>query len=263
MTCEPFRLPDGTSGFVCSRGKRTARCFYCRTPHSRLCDHDIGQGKTCSRKLCSEHARSVGDDKDLCPDHANAKPVLMAEKPQLQIWTGTTYWHRADPDALDVMIMTGGANGRPFAPSMIIFKPALKAREEAERLELVAISHELSDPEKARTIRAEATRLEHAAWLLYRRQYLAEMLVSSGREVPAEWAKDTADARARGVLPYVEAWQAELVRSRRAYLCYCPPEKRDHCHARLLTTVLIRLGAAYSGELARPVRNEAQLSLLK
>lgn len=211
MTCHAFRLPDGTSGFVCTRGKRVAKCFYCNAAHTRLCDFVFVPGTTCSRKLCANHAYGPPGGDDFCPDHATAKPA-PAVVTTLHVWTGTTYWHRSDPDALDVTIMTGGANGRPFAPSMAIFKPAMKARDDAERIEAVAALHEQTDPPKARELREEATRLELQTWAVYKRQYLAEMLVSSGRDVPEGWARDVALAKARGVVKHVEAWQAELAR---------------------------------------------------
>ena len=60
-------------GFVCSRGRPRSqvRCLYCgRTGADLLCDHDLGGGKTCDRRLCRSCAVHVGPNRDLCPDHA-------------------------------------------------------------------------------------------------------------------------------------------------------------------------------------------------
>ncbi len=267
MTCHPFQLPNGVSGFICTRGRgsRPAKCFYCRAPHSRLCDAPIAPGKTCDRKLCEQHAHSIGANLDMCPDHVaktNTPANTNDDKPRLKFWTGNINKHRKDPGALDITIMTGGAEGRPFAPSMAIFKPAKAARDEAERLHLEAESFRHSDLAKMAALEAAANQVEQAAWVIYKRAFLAEMLVSSGRDVPPGWERDVIAAKSRGVVLHADAWAAELARERRAYLCYCASEERERCHAGLIASVLVRLGATYNGELAPPQRNPNQLSLI-
>lgn len=64
MPCE--RL--GTA-IVCSRGPRAKPCAYCRTPHAKLCDHVLPNGRTCDRPLCAAHAFHVGPGLDYCPPH--------------------------------------------------------------------------------------------------------------------------------------------------------------------------------------------------
>lgn len=35
-----------------------------------LCDWETGPGQTCSRPVCAEHQTHIGEDLDLCPEHA-------------------------------------------------------------------------------------------------------------------------------------------------------------------------------------------------
>lgn len=71
MPCIPFRLPGGTSGFVCTRKPRR-RCSVdgCRAPSGYQCDYPVRPGKTCDRHLCVTHAHEVGADVHYCPEHA-------------------------------------------------------------------------------------------------------------------------------------------------------------------------------------------------
>lgn len=73
MPCDTVKLPDGAFAMVCSRGRRgkpPARCFYCTTPSSRLCDYPAGSGKTCDRPLCLNCTTEVAKDTDMCKEHA-------------------------------------------------------------------------------------------------------------------------------------------------------------------------------------------------
>ncbi len=78
MTCHPFTLGDGTTGFVCSRGsgKKQPRrfCVVClkdgrRTDASLLCDHPTPGGGTCDAGLCVVHTNRVRVGVDWCPAH--------------------------------------------------------------------------------------------------------------------------------------------------------------------------------------------------
>lgn len=268
MPCTPFRTPDGkVVGIVCTRGVRRAKCFYCRAEHERLCDAEVGLGKTCDRKLCRGHAKTIGE-RDLCPEHDTAKRRGGEEAtPRLRFYTGNVNMHRGDPDALDITIMTGGPEGRPFAPSMGIFAPARRAIKRAEELRAEAIALRFENPMAAEMATDEAARIEDESWSFYRRAFLAEMLVSSGRDVPAGWESDVRAARARGVVSHVEAWRAELQRERRVYECYCKGEKDNErpvrCHRTLVAAILKKMGAVDLGELAAPEKNPNQLSLLE
>lgn len=77
MTCHRFQLPDGSSGFVCTRGARRVRCVGCgELVHDHvLCDWKLTgpkAGKTCDAKICRSCTTSPASDKDLCPAHARA-----------------------------------------------------------------------------------------------------------------------------------------------------------------------------------------------
>lgn len=179
---------------------------------------------------------------------------------RLHFYTGNVNAHRSDPDALDITIMTGGPEGRPFAPSMGIFAPARRAIGRVKELRAEAIALQFENPMAAEMAADEAARIEDESWTFYRRAFLAEMLVSSGRDVPTGWESDARAARARGVVSHVEAWRAELQRERRVYLCYCA--SRERCHRGLVASILVKMGATDLGELAAPEKNQNQLSLL-
>jgi hypothetical protein len=77
MHGEWIKLPDGTVAHICYSGKRRRAkpCKFCRQPSTRLCDFVImktlGGGEiTCDAPICGACARPIGEDKDLCPDHA-------------------------------------------------------------------------------------------------------------------------------------------------------------------------------------------------
>jgi hypothetical protein len=73
MICTPFdQVINGerVSGFICSSGRRQ-RCMVCRKNWAtKLCDGPAPAGsrkKTCDLPMCSQCAKSVGEDRDLCP----------------------------------------------------------------------------------------------------------------------------------------------------------------------------------------------------
>lgn len=71
MTCTPFTLPGGGSGFICSRGPRP-RCA-CGTVATLQCDAPSKRRSgTCDKHLCEACATEVGPDKHLCSTHAQA-----------------------------------------------------------------------------------------------------------------------------------------------------------------------------------------------
>jgi hypothetical protein len=76
MPCVPVRgtTSDGHkwSGFVCTRGQKVKPCAVCGNPSTKLCDGDIGNGKTCDVPLCSKCALHICPDKDYCPKHRPA-----------------------------------------------------------------------------------------------------------------------------------------------------------------------------------------------
>lgn len=100
MTCKITRLGGAEAGsagavvIVCSRGARPskARCSVpdCPHPATKLCDYPLRgrkAGKTCDRKLCEQHATTMGPDRDYCPAHAVAgepppEPPPRAPEPE-------------------------------------------------------------------------------------------------------------------------------------------------------------------------------------
>lgn len=72
MTCTPVKIGD-TTAIVCNRDKLPRRCPFCnRHWAGLLCDHPIGRGKTCDRRMCRRCATKVGPDRHLCPEHKAA-----------------------------------------------------------------------------------------------------------------------------------------------------------------------------------------------
>lgn len=85
MACRPFKA-DGVQGILCGvRAPRPALCSQkalvrrsrwpgtppdrCPFPAVALCDYPLGNGKTCSAKICGEHRMKAGQ-LDHCPAHA-------------------------------------------------------------------------------------------------------------------------------------------------------------------------------------------------
>jgi hypothetical protein len=173
------------------------------------------------------------------------------ERPALHVFTGNCNRHRKDPDAFDVTIMSGGVDGKPFAPSAIIFNAARRAITDVMMLDNTARVEEIAGRlDSADAMRKRAAYVKHTSFQTYRRAFLAEMLVSSGSRVPAGWERDADDARARGVECHRESWDALLKRLRITLLCYCGG--REFCHRGLLVQILVRKGAVDGGELKAP-----------
>ena len=77
MGCTPFRLADGTAGFICTRTPRP-RCA-CGEPATIQCDEPTGRRKgTCSRHLCAACAVEIEPEVHLCPAHAARRAAADA-----------------------------------------------------------------------------------------------------------------------------------------------------------------------------------------
>ncbi len=72
MPCHIVRLPGGVTAIVKTAAPRPRKCAFCerRSLNHKLCDFDIGGGKTCDLPICSEHATHHPPDTDYCPRHA-------------------------------------------------------------------------------------------------------------------------------------------------------------------------------------------------
>lgn len=74
MACKPFRLPDGISGFVCTRGVRAPRCATpgCNGRGAFQCDYPLTSTTrgTCDRWMCARCRVAQAPDVDYCRVHA-------------------------------------------------------------------------------------------------------------------------------------------------------------------------------------------------
>jgi hypothetical protein len=81
MACEYILDKDGkVMGIICSRGSRAPKCKFCGKVSAKLCDfpvHGSKQGKTCDAPMCDDHATSVGEDRDFCPDHCRQEEMQL------------------------------------------------------------------------------------------------------------------------------------------------------------------------------------------
>lgn len=85
MPCTHITVGN-THAIVCSRGRRaTVKCHACIKTAPYLCDHDTGNGKTCDRPMCADHAQQIGSDRHYCFAH-RVRPgqtaELFAEQPE-------------------------------------------------------------------------------------------------------------------------------------------------------------------------------------
>lgn len=47
----------------------------CMKPSGYLCDAPVGdEGKTCDMPICEDHAKQIGKNRHLCPEHADEAP---------------------------------------------------------------------------------------------------------------------------------------------------------------------------------------------
>jgi hypothetical protein len=71
MPCSVIRLPNGATAFVRHAAQRPRVCSACqrKVRDYRLCDGDIGRGKTCDAVVCRECATHKEPDIDFCPLH--------------------------------------------------------------------------------------------------------------------------------------------------------------------------------------------------
>jgi hypothetical protein len=97
MHCEPFRMEDGSQGFICGRDRQPKPvCSVCGVrAGTQLCDGDVAvrlepeirngvqrlvpKRETCDRPLCRTCAVHVPPDLDYCPDHSFDVAVVQGE----------------------------------------------------------------------------------------------------------------------------------------------------------------------------------------
>lgn len=79
MTCEWVRLPNGTTAVVLLGGAKPKAkpCIGCGRASTRLCDAEVGDGKTCDAPLCTRCSTSRGRGEiDYCAQHAALAPTV-------------------------------------------------------------------------------------------------------------------------------------------------------------------------------------------
>ena len=67
MGCYSFKTSDGEAGIMC--GDLGEHCADCGTCADFLCDYPVGNGKTCDRQLCDDHANEVAPEIHYCDQH--------------------------------------------------------------------------------------------------------------------------------------------------------------------------------------------------
>jgi hypothetical protein len=70
MPCD-ISEKNGITTIICSRGRRPQPCTFdgCNRDGSFLCDFPIGAGKTCDRRICGRHARTIAKNVQHCITH--------------------------------------------------------------------------------------------------------------------------------------------------------------------------------------------------
>ncbi|HYE73568.1 MAG TPA: DUF4326 domain-containing protein [Blastocatellia bacterium] len=68
MICEIVEI-GGHKGFVCSSGRRAARCKFCQGSFDLECDYPT-RGGTCDARMCRACALHIEPNEDYCPTHA-------------------------------------------------------------------------------------------------------------------------------------------------------------------------------------------------
>lgn len=67
MTCYILRKDGNHVGFIC--GDFGEPCRECGSVADYLCDYPVGEGKTCDRPICVDHAAEVGPEIHYCHGH--------------------------------------------------------------------------------------------------------------------------------------------------------------------------------------------------
>jgi len=78
MPCQPFTLPNGARGILCTRTRRP-RCA-CGAVATLQCDAPSQRKSgTCDRHICAACATEVGPDRHLCQAHREGAAVPVQE----------------------------------------------------------------------------------------------------------------------------------------------------------------------------------------
>lgn len=81
--CERVDLGNGNFAMVCGGHRRVAKCEFCRArPHTRLCDMEMLDGKTCDARMCDSCATPGAGDLDHCPTHSGKQVAAVKSPPR-------------------------------------------------------------------------------------------------------------------------------------------------------------------------------------
>ncbi|WP_432262812.1 hypothetical protein [Cupriavidus sp. TMH.W2] len=65
--CEAKSRSAGQTFFIC--GELGQHCADCAAVGAFLCDYPVGEGKTCDRPMCADHAHEIGHELHYCAAH--------------------------------------------------------------------------------------------------------------------------------------------------------------------------------------------------
>lgn len=67
MGCYVVKAKDGGTMFMC--GDLGPHCADCAGFGDYLCDYPVGDGKTCDRPMCDDHANEIAPEVHYCAGH--------------------------------------------------------------------------------------------------------------------------------------------------------------------------------------------------
>ncbi|MGH9496004.1 MAG: hypothetical protein ACRD3B_13475 [Candidatus Sulfotelmatobacter sp.] len=83
--CEQIELPGGGFAIICGTRHKRQFCA-CGRECQFLCDWKVPGKKsgTCDKPICAQHAKQVGPEKHLCPEHQLRYDEWLKKHPPAQ-----------------------------------------------------------------------------------------------------------------------------------------------------------------------------------
>lgn len=82
MPCRSYKTKNGMVHICFGRGQKPPPgCRECGAMSEFLCDFPVGDGKTCDRDLCAEHAHEIGPEQHYCTEHLATSNAVPLRKP--------------------------------------------------------------------------------------------------------------------------------------------------------------------------------------
>lgn len=103
MTCNTYNLGGGVTFIGCGP-TRKIKCKVCGAPAEYLCDEPLTgakAGKTCDVRICDRCATQVDRDRHLCPPHARARELRIAEQTLADAWLADLIAEEAAREAVE------------------------------------------------------------------------------------------------------------------------------------------------------------------